>query len=279
MAQTVSQRIKIVYHNLSKGHKRIANIVLREPGSVVSFSAKQLAIKANVSDATVARFVGTIGYDTFVGFKQALDNEIRDKMSEPEKISVTINETKQRDLVQKVFLMDIHNLQFSADHIETHTLEDAVDFTISSKKKYVIGVGKDEILSRLLYSNLVPIFDNVVLLTSDDDWYSHLLTINKRDVVIIFAVGESSNRLLNLAKYLTSRSVPSILITNHQSSPISEYARLTITARSNSLSFNESLTAAVSIINAFTMEVMKRDRVRIAERNAILKKIKSEYES
>ena len=75
-----------------------------------------------------------------------------------------------------------------------------------------------------------------------------------------------------------NRCVPLILITNHESSPITEFTRLFIAAKSNSLSFGESLTAAVSVVNALTIEVMKRDRVRISTRNDQLKKIRSEYE-
>lgn len=278
MALTVSQRIKTVYHNLSKRHKRIANLILREPDHVSTYSCKQLSLKANVSDSTVARFTSTIGYDTFLEFKQALNNELHDKLPDADRISLTIDSTKQRDLFQKALLMDISNLKYTADHMDMHTLEDIVDFTINSKKKYIIGIGKDEILARLLYENFASIFDNVNLITSGDDWYSQLMSITKKDVVIMFSVTQRNNSLVGLSDFLMNRCVPLILITNHESSPITEFTRLVIAAKSNSLSFRESLTAAVSVVNALTIEVMKRDRVRISTRNDQLKKIRSEYE-
>ena len=277
MAIDVSQRIRNVYYNLSKGHKRIANIVLREPLKVEAYSCHRLANYANVSDSTVMRFVNTIGYEKYSDFRQAISDESKHQMNLSEHIVLATENAKGKNVAKQSIRMDIRNLNDIVDYLDPDIISKFVDATILSKRKFIIGFDNDEIMARLAYNYLLPIFDNVSLLLTSDDSFLHLYSLTKNDQVIIFA-SNATKRLMSIAKYAKSKNAIVSVITNQESNPITEFANHIVVSKSTGLSFNESVAGYSSVINALTVEIMKKDRERITIRHRLLNKLRKEYE-
>ncbi len=277
MAIDISKRIRNVYHDLSKGHKRIANIVLREPSKAKEYSSLRLANTAGVSESTVIRFIKTVGYESFVEFRQAIVDEIQSRMEQPEKIVTATKGVMRADLWKKTLAMDIGNVKYTIDHLDTRAFEDTVDLSIRSKRKYIIAFGNDLLPAKMLYDNFVTIFENVTLLSSSDNYFAHLLSLTRGDQVVIFSISDKSKELLGLTKYVKSKKSSIVLIANHPSSPLAEYADHLIAARSETPSFVESYAAAFGIINALTLEIVRKDRVRVTERYKQIQKLRTDF--
>lgn len=277
MAIDVSKRIRNAYHNLSKGHKRIANIVLREPIKVETYSCHRLANYANVSDSTVMRFVNTIGYEKYSDFRQAISDENKHQMNLSEHIVLATENAKGKNVAKQSIRMDIRNLNDTLDDLDADIVSKFVDATILSKRKFIIGFDSDEIMARLAYNYLLPIFDNISLLLTSDDSFLHLYSLTKNDQIIIFA-SNATKRLMSIVKYAKSKNATISVITNQESNPITEFANHIVVSKSNSLSFNESAAGYSSVINALTVEIMKKDRERITIRHRLLNKLRKEYE-
>ncbi len=279
MAIGILQRIRKVYHSLSKGHKRIANLILRDPSRFQEVSCLKIAQLADVSESTVIRFMNTIGYDSFIEFKSALKAETHNTMNEHERIIALSDGKFNNNLINQTLSLDIKNIRYSLADIDDKVMADFVDASIFSKRKFIIGFGNDELLARLLYNNFVTLFDNVYLLLSHDDHFSHLFSLSKSDQVIIFSASDVSKKLQGISRFSFNKNAIISLFANHESSPIAEYAKHLIVAKSSTLSFNESISAAASIINAITLEIVRKDRQRITKRHNQLNVIKTEYGS
>ena len=277
MAIDVSKRILNVYHDLSKGHKRIANIILREPSKAKEYSSMRLANAAGVSESTVIRFIKNVGYESFVEFRQAIIDEIQSRMEQSEKIVTATKEVMRADLWKKTLAMDVGNVKYTIDHLDTRTFNDVVDLSIRSKRKYIIAFGNDALPAKMLFDNFVTIFENVTLITSTDDYFAHLVSLSRSDQVIIFSVSDKSKELLGLTKYIKSKKSDIVLIANHPSSPLAEYADHLITARSETPSFVESYAAVFGIINALTLEIVRKDRIRVTERYKQIQKLRTDF--
>ena len=277
MAIDVSKRIRNVYHDLSKGHKRIANIVLRDPSKAKEYSSLRLANAAGVSESTVIRFIKTVGYESYVEFRQAIVNEMQSRMEQPEKIVTATKEVMRADLWKKTLAMDLGNVKYTIDHLDIHAFEDTVDLSIRSKRKYILAFGNDILPAKMLYDNFVTMFDDVTLLSSSDDYFAHLLSLTRGDQVIIFSISDKSKELSGLAKYVRSKKSSIVLITNHPSSPLAEYADYLIAARSETPSFMDSYASVFGIINALTLEIVKKDRIRVTERYKQIQKLRTDF--
>ena len=68
-------RIREALPDLHASERRLADVVLNFPGDLASYTATELAQLANVSNATVSRFVRKLGYGSFEEARQAVRAE------------------------------------------------------------------------------------------------------------------------------------------------------------------------------------------------------------
>jgi DNA-binding MurR/RpiR family transcriptional regulator len=101
--------------------------------------------------------------------------------------------------------------------------------------------------------------------------------LTRGDQVVIFSISDKSKELLGLAKYVRSKKSSIVLITNHPSSPLAEYADHLIAARSETPSFMDSYASVFGIINALTLEIVKKDRIRVTERYKQIQKLRTDF--
>src|SRR3954468_11641722 len=64
-ALSLLSRIRDQLHELPPTERRLADVVLDFPGELASYSASELATLANVSNATVSRFIRRLGYENY----------------------------------------------------------------------------------------------------------------------------------------------------------------------------------------------------------------------
>ena len=139
------------------------------------------------------------------------------------------------------------------------------------KKANVYLYGKGIVNTNIGFEN------GIIAYIGDDDSVITEVIPTKNDQVIIFA-SNATKRLMSIAKYAKSKNATVSVITNQESNPITEFANHIVVSKSTSLSFNESVAGCSSVINALTVEIMKKDRERITIRHRLLNKLRKEYE-
>ena len=79
-ARPIDARILAVYDELTASERRLASVVMEERNSLSSFTAGELAARANISNATAARFFRRLGYNSYNDAKpvrQAIEGDER----------------------------------------------------------------------------------------------------------------------------------------------------------------------------------------------------------
>ena len=89
MAADISQRIKNIYSTLSKGQKKIANVILNDYDKAVYLTATKLGKMAGVSESTVVRFAGELGFEGYSEFQRAVQELVRMRLTPNQRIEVT----------------------------------------------------------------------------------------------------------------------------------------------------------------------------------------------
>ena len=74
-------RIRQQYITLSKSHKKIADYILSNYDKVAFMTASSLGKKVNISESTVVRFAGSIGYDGYPELQRELQESIKSKLT------------------------------------------------------------------------------------------------------------------------------------------------------------------------------------------------------
>ncbi len=280
MAIDISQRILNLFHTFSKGHKKLATIVLKDCGKVAYLTAERLGWMAGVSESTVVRFASALGYEGYTEFQAAIQQLVKTKLTPNERIEITKKRIGRKDIIENVMQSDINKIRFTFENLDRDAFYSSVDSILEAKKIYVIGARNTEPIAQLLSYNLSLVFDNVkfVHVSSSGEVFEQMLTIGDGDVLIAFSFPRYSSKVVNAVKFAHAKSAKVIVITDSKVSPLVEHATYTLIAQSDMASFMDSLVAPISIINTIIVEITHRKEKEILDRFDMLEKLWDEYD-
>lgn len=280
MAIDISERILKEFHSFSKGQKRIANAILNSYDKVAYMTAARLGRSVEVSESTVVRFAGVLGYDGYSAMQKAVQELVRTKSTPNQRIEITKQRIGRRDVIENVMDSDIRKIRYSLENLDRETFNNAVSSILSAKTIYVTGARSAEPISKILHYNLSLIFDNVKFVTSNSiaEIFEQILTISKDDVLIAFSFPRYSSKMINAVKFAKNNGATVISFTDSAASPLAEHSTYLLAAQSDMASFMDSLVAPICIINAIIVEITRRREREITKRFEKLEQIWDEYE-
>ena len=280
MAADISQRIRNIYSTLSKGQKKIANAILNDYDKAAYLTAARLGNMVGVSESTVVRFAGELGFEGYSEFQRAVQELVRIKLTPNQRIEVTKQRIGRADILESVMESDISKIRYTLERLDRDVFGKAVDAILDAKMIYVTGARSTEPLARLLAHNLSLIFDNVKFInpTSSAEVFEQMYSVGEEDTLIAFSFPRYSSKMVNAVKYARQNGAKVVVFTDSDISPLAEYANFLLTAQSDMASFMDSLVAPLSIINAIVVEITRRREREITERFDKLEKIWDEYD-
>ena len=279
MSVDISQRIQNAYPKFSKGQKKIATAILNDYDKVAYMTASRLGRLVGVSESTVVRFAGILGFDGYSELREAILELVRIKSTPNQRIEITKQRLGTGDVIEKVMEADIHKIRYTLENIDKCAFSSAVSSILSAKTVYVIGARSAEPVARILQYNLSLIFDNIRFVNSNStaEIFEQIFSIGQGDVLIAFSFPRYSSKIVNAVKFAKANGATVIGFTDSSVSPIAEFSTYLLTAQSDMASYMDSLVAPISIINAIIIEITRRKEREITARFETLEKIWDEY--
>ena len=264
----------------SKGQKRIARYILDHYDKAAYMTASRLGSIVEVSESTVVRFAIEVGFDGYPEMQRALQELIRTRLTAVQRVDVTNSLIGDDDVLDKILGADAEKIRRTLDEIDRKSFETAVDKIVSAKSIYIIGVRSSSTLAGFLNFNLRMILDNVkfVQTTSGSEMFEQIMNIGPDDVLIAISFPRYSKRIINAVEYASSTGADVISITDSGQSPIAAGADQLLLARSDMVSFVDSLVAPLSILNAVIVAVARKKPDEVRERLEKLEHIWDEYD-
>ena len=191
MANDVLQRIRSIHSRLSKGHKKIANIIANDPDHAAYITASRLAARAGVSESTVIRFASELGYEGYSEFQLAVQEIFKTRLTPNQRIEFTKQRMGRSDILEKVMQSDIQKIRSTFDNLNRDVFYKSVDAILSAKTIYIMGARSTEPIARILNYNLSLIFDNVKFVnpTSSAEVFEQMFSIGSSDLLFAFSFG------------------------------------------------------------------------------------------
>ena len=267
-------------HTFSKGQKRIANYILEHYDKAAYMTASKLGALVGVSESTVVRFAIELGFEGYPEMQKSLQELIRMKLTSVQRVEVTNSLIGEGDVLEKILMSDAEKIRRTLEEVDREAFEAAVDKIVSADKIYIIGVRSSSSLAGFLNFNFRMIFDNVkfVQTTSGSEMFEQIMSIGPNDVMIAISFPRYSKRIVNAVEYAHNAGADVISLTDSHQSPIAGVADQLLLARSDLVSFVDSLVAPLSIINAIIVAVSRKKMDDIRIRFEKLEKIWDEYE-
>ena len=264
----------------SKGQKYIARYITEHYDKAAFMTASRLGAIVGVSESTVVRFASELGFEGYPELQKALQEMIRNKLTSVQRIEVSTDILGGGDILEKVLNSDIDKIKKTLTDVSREDFDGAVEAIVKARKVYIFGVRSSAALASFLgfYFNLI--LDNVMLIhtTSDSEVFEQILHVGQEDAVIGVSFPRYSSRTVRAMKYSSDRGATVISITDSNLSPLYQYSKYNLLAKSDMASFVDSLVAPLSLINALIAAVGKKRQNEVYETFAELERIWEEYD-
>ena len=280
MNRDLLNQIQTLFPTFSKGQKYIARFITEHYDKAAFMTASKLGSVVGVSESTVVRFASELGYDGYPQLQKALQEMIRNKLTSVQRMEVSSDILAGGDVVEKVFDSDIEKIRKTLSEISREDFDGAVDSIVNARKVYVLGVRSAAALASFLgfYFNLI--LDNVKLVhtASDSEVFEQILHVGPEDAIIGISFPRYSTRTVKAMKFCSDRGATVISITDSHLSPLYQYSKYNLLAKSDMASFVDSLVAPLSLINALIVSVGMKRQDEVYATFAELERIWDEYD-
>ncbi len=241
--------IKLLYKNMGKAEKRIADWLFENPNGIVPLSIVDLADKCGCGEATIVRFAKRLGFSGYQELKISLAQEGN---SESFSTNITADDSPC-DIYNKV-CNDIYcSLERTKTVLDSGALEMACTKITDAKKVVIFGLGNSASIALDASHKLLRAGCNAYAYSDNHMQVIAASHLKKDDVVIAISHSGSSKDIVDALKLAKEAGATTIAITNSGKSPIQKYSDIVLYTASDETQYNilalNSRIAQLSIIN------------------------------
>jgi len=265
---------------LSKGHKRIAEYLVEHYDKASFVTASKLGVAVGVSESTVVRFANELGFDGYPALQEAMQESVRNRFTSVQRMEFAEDRLENQDIFHTVLTSDIEKIRQTLEQASPENFSNVVNAILSAKRIYIMGVRSSSALASFLFFYFHLLFENVTLVhtNSGSEMFEQLLHVKEGDAVIGISFPRYSHRTVNALTYAKDRGASVIGITDTVKSPLYKLSDFALLARSDMVSFADSLVAPLSVINALICAIGLRRRGELSERFSNLEELWHEYQ-
>lgn len=252
--------------SLTPKAQTLGTYIMQHPSKAVFMTTKELAEACGISEATVVRFVSTLGYKGYSDFQEALKDFVNTGLSLPERADIKGINEPGADRLHRGILEELNNLKFLYENINVETMNQFVGHLDKPRPIYVVG-------SRLSYTfayyfgwSLTKIRNEVHILKGSDSTAMDMLANARPEcLVILIATSRYPNELIRLCKMVCRSSHTLLTMTDSNLSPVIPFADLSLVIPSRSIPFIGNVSGMLAVIQFMVQELAAKRGDSMAE--------------
>ena len=279
MNKDVLHIIKENMSTYSKGQKRIAGYILENYDKAAFMTASRLGNASHTSESTVVRFAAELGYHGYPDMQKALQELIRGRLTSVQRIEASRNQMIGQDTLDSVLQRDIASLHETLESVDRDEFYRVVDKLIKARHIYILGVRSSAFLAGYLNFYLQWIFTNVTLVENSGggEIFEQLLHIGPGDILLGISFPRYSKASVNAVNFAKGHGADVIAITDSKMSPIYKIATAALLVSNDMISFVDSMTAPLSLLNALIVAIGQQKNEEVSSTFSEMEKIWSTY--
>jgi DNA-binding MurR/RpiR family transcriptional regulator len=260
--ENILDKISDNFQELTPSQRKVAQYVYHNINEAFLLNSFQIAKTANVSEATVTRFLTNLGFSGFSEFKREIARQVLESFSTTQRLAESAEDLKARgNVFSEILQGDIENIQTLTATISDRLFEQAVNELCSARSIYVLGLRSSYALAFYLTFDLRFFLDRVILIKPGiGDMPEQVLGVTKDDVLVVISFRRYTRESFDIAEKIKKRAGSVIALTNSELSPVAKLADVTLVASTNIPTYIESYTAPMSLINALITAIALRKK-------------------
>ncbi len=251
-----SLNIKILYNEMGKAEKRIADWINENPGKLISLSIVELAEKCQCSEATIVRFSKRLGLSGYQELKISLASESG---------SITVNTSITGDdsafnMYEKV-CNDIYcSLEMTKKSLNPDNLSLAAKKICNAGKIVVFGLGNSASVALDASHKFIRAGLNAVAYSDNHMQVIAASHLGDGDIALAISHSGSSKDIIDALKIAKEHGAGTIAITNIGKSPILRCSDIVLSTSADETQYNilalNSRIVQLAIIDALYFYVV-----------------------
>jgi DNA-binding MurR/RpiR family transcriptional regulator len=252
--------------SLTPKAQSLGTYIIQNPSKAVFMTTKELAETCKTSEATVVRFVYTLGYKGYSDFQEALKDFVNTGLSLPERVAIKGIKEQGTDRLHMGILEELNNLKYLYENINIETMNQFVDHLESSDTVYVIGSRLSYTFAYYLGWSLTKIRKGIhIIKGSDSTAFDMLANARSNSLVILTATTRYPNELLKLSKMIRRSSHTLLTLTDSNLAPMIQFADLSLVVPSLSIPLIGNLSGMLIAIQYMVQELANRKGDELTE--------------
>ncbi len=182
-------RVRDALPILHPSEKRLAELVLNFPGELASYSATELARLANVSNATVTRFVRKVGYTNFEEARQ----HVRDnKQAGASLFRVAPGTPGTKDFIATHVFQAQSDIEQTFHLITEQEIDALARQIIAARRVWLLGTRRSATFAQYLGLQMFQVIPEISVIPSGSETLGEAVSaITSKDCVIAFGLRRS----------------------------------------------------------------------------------------
>lgn len=220
------RKIQLALPELRKSEKKVAELVLTSPESILPMRIRDLAQQAEVSEPTVMRFCRALGQDGFQSFKLQLAQHLGSS-SAYSQFSVSSKDSVT-DICRKVFDSTIGSLLQVRDVLNEEALDQAINALAAASKVEFYGFGASGSVATDAQHKFFRLQVSAAAYTDPHIQHMSAIALKPGDVVVAISQSGRTKALIESVQ-LASESGATVIGLVPENTPLAEYCSIPIT--------------------------------------------------
>ena len=226
--------IKVLYNEMGKAEKQIADWILENPGKIISLSIVELAEQCGCSEATIVRFSKRLGLSGYQELKISLAAE---SGTTTVNASITSNDTAF-EMFEKV-CNDIYcSLELTKKTINKAALALAAQKICTANKIVIFGLGNSASVAIDASHKFLRAGLNAVAYSDNHMQVIAASHLKEGDIAIGISHSGSSKDIVDALKIAKEHGAFAIVITNSGKSPILKHSDIVLSTKADETQYN-----------------------------------------
>jgi DNA-binding MurR/RpiR family transcriptional regulator len=245
--------------SLTPKAQTLGTYIMQNPSKAVFMTTKELAETCEISEATVVRFVSTLGYKGYSDFQNALKDFVNTGLSLPERAALKGLKEPGADRLHRGILEELNNLKYLYENINVQTMNEFVDHLDKSHTVYVVGSRLSYTFAYYLGWSLMKIRKGVhIVKGSDSTAFDMLTNAPHKSLVILTAATRYPNELIKLSKMIRRSEHTLLTMTDSNLCPVIGFSDLSLVVPASSIPFIGNVSGMLATIQYIVQELASR---------------------
>jgi DNA-binding MurR/RpiR family transcriptional regulator len=254
---------------LSRKQRAVVSYIEHNPKFAAFATAAELGSRAGVHPATVVRLAQHLGYAGFPQFQEAIRHRYLSSLDAVALLQAHAGE-HHGDVVLASLDQDIRNLSATRSQLDRAAVRQAARLIVQARSALILGAGSHAGLA-LIFSHLCRFMGLPVdaEIRGSVSLAARISALGPGDVVLGTAawwVVQETREALAVAR---ERGATTIAIVDSRASALAQVADHVLVTRTESVSFFQSMSGPLAVLNAIVVEIAASDDAHIQERMQI----------